>query len=165
MNATDPGGGMDGAKVAFIRTSGAVLITPMQLGPTMRMPASRTTASSSCSRRTPSPPTSLNPAEITTSPRTPAAVHSRATVTTCSLGTVITARSTGRPMAPTEGYAGIEWMAAALGFTGKTGPWKSYRSRLSRICQPMVLACRDAPMTAMERGRRMGSRECGMGQS
>jgi len=38
MKATGPGGGMVGAKVAFIDTAGAVFSTPMQLGPTMRIP-------------------------------------------------------------------------------------------------------------------------------
>ena len=38
MNATLPGIGSTGAKVAFIRTDGSVLATPMQFGPTMRMP-------------------------------------------------------------------------------------------------------------------------------
>ena len=38
MNATGPGGGITGAKLAFMDTAGSVLITPRQLGPTMRMP-------------------------------------------------------------------------------------------------------------------------------
>jgi hypothetical protein len=38
MNATGPAGGMVGAKVAFIDRSGAVFSTPMQLGPTSRIP-------------------------------------------------------------------------------------------------------------------------------
>jgi len=36
--ATRPWGGKTGEKLAFIRTSGAVLIRPRQLGPTMRIP-------------------------------------------------------------------------------------------------------------------------------
>ena len=38
MNATLPGIGSTGAKVAFIRIDGSVLASPMQLGPTSRMP-------------------------------------------------------------------------------------------------------------------------------
>ncbi len=90
-----PGGGAVGAKVAFIETAGSVLSTPMQLGPTMRIPYLRTTAISRRSRSTPSPPTSRNPAEITTNPATPAAPHSSATAITCSFGTTIIASSTG----------------------------------------------------------------------
>ncbi len=89
-----PGGGAVGAKVAFIEIAGSVLITPMQLGPTMRIPCLRTTSIRRCSRSTPSPPTSRNPAEITTNPATPAAPHSSATPITCSFGTTTTARST-----------------------------------------------------------------------
>src|SRR3990172_3403909 len=122
MNATGPTGGIEGANVAFIATPGSVLMTPMQLGPTIRMPALRTTSISWRSRSTPSPPTSLNPAEITTSPLTPASTHSRATRTTVSLGTAMMPRSTGLPIPLTEGNAGIEWIAGALGFTGYTGP-------------------------------------------
>ncbi len=59
------------------------------------MPASRQTSTSSLWRTAPSAPTSLNPAEITSSARVPAAAHSRATAATCSAGTAITARSTG----------------------------------------------------------------------
>ncbi len=35
---TRPGGGAVGANVAFIEISAAVFSTPMQLGPTIRMP-------------------------------------------------------------------------------------------------------------------------------
>jgi len=38
MNPTLPRDGTVAAKVALRRTPGSVLITPMQLGPTMRMP-------------------------------------------------------------------------------------------------------------------------------
>ncbi len=38
MNATLPGLGSTGAKIAFMRTAGSVLATPMQFGPTIRMP-------------------------------------------------------------------------------------------------------------------------------
>ena len=67
---------------------------PRQFGPTIRMPASRHTRSSSCCRPPPLSPVSANPAEITNKARTPTLAHSRATPTTRSAGTTITARST-----------------------------------------------------------------------
>ena len=65
MNPTPPGTAAGGAKVAFSRTRGDVLSTPRQLGPTIRIPASRHTSSSSCWRPAPSAPVSANPDEIT----------------------------------------------------------------------------------------------------
>ena len=67
--------GAAGANVAFMLTASAVFMTPMQLGPTMRMPAARTASTSACSRSMPSPPTSLNPAEITTASARAASVR------------------------------------------------------------------------------------------
>src|SRR6202171_1033504 len=78
MKPTRPRGGVVGPKVAFIDTSGAVLITPMQLGPTSRIPASRHTASRSACRLAPSSPDSANPDEITTRLLTPFLAHWRA---------------------------------------------------------------------------------------
>ena len=118
MKATGPGGGMTGAKVALSEYSGSVLSTPRQLGPTRRMPASRTRSSSLAWRSAPSPSVSPKPAEMTTSPRTPAAAHCSATPSTCCLGTTTTARSTGPGSDSSEGQAGIEWIDAADGFTG-----------------------------------------------
>ena len=82
MKPTRPGIAWRAPNVALSRTPGLVFSTPRQLGPTIRMPASRQTSSSSCWRRSPSSPASANPAEITSSARTPAAAHSRATPTT-----------------------------------------------------------------------------------
>ncbi len=50
-------------------------------------------------------------------------------------------------------------MDEAFGLTGYSGPVKPTLRRLSRICQPIVLERREAPMTAMDFGRRMASRE------
>ena len=100
-----PGGGGRSVKVALRRTSGAVLITPRQLGPIRRVPPSRQMLSSSRCRAAPSSPLSVNPAEITSRALAPAWVHSRATSHTCAAGTAITARSTFSGSAATEGYA------------------------------------------------------------
>ncbi len=98
-------GGATGAKVAFRRTAGSVLRTPMQLGPTMRMPCGAHAAAQLTPRpRAPSSPVSAKPAEITTRPRTPASpaliddARARA-----AAGTAITARSDGSGSAATEG--------------------------------------------------------------
>ena len=71
MNPTFPRFGTDAAKVALRRISGSVLITPMQLGPTIRIPYFLSLALTFASISAPTPPTSRNPAVIVTSPRTP----------------------------------------------------------------------------------------------
>ena len=68
-----PTGGMPAAKVAFRRL--LVSMIPRQLGPTTRMPSSRTRARRAFSRSAPSPPTSLKPAEITMAYRMPLAAQ------------------------------------------------------------------------------------------
>src|SRR6202011_1566020 len=118
MKPTRPRGGVAGPKVAFIETSGAMLITPMQLGPTSRIPASRHTASSSAWRLEPSPPDSANPEEITTRLLTPFFAHWRALPTTWIAGTATTARSTGPGISRTVGYAMTDWTTVAEGLTG-----------------------------------------------
>lgn len=98
-NPIDPGRAGVGANVAFKLTSASVLITPMQFGPIMRTPAARTVSRSNRSCRAPSSPVSENPAVITTSPRTPLAMHSSITPCTSLRGTITTARSTRSGMA------------------------------------------------------------------
>ena len=56
-------------------TPGAVFTTPMQLGPTMRMPCARARRTSSRSASAPSGPVSAKPAEMTTRPRTRFVAH------------------------------------------------------------------------------------------
>jgi hypothetical protein len=99
---TGPGTARCGANVAFRRTCSSVLSTPKQFGPMIRMPASRHTATSSRWRASPSSPTSRNPAEITSSERTPFVAHSRATSITYSAGTTTTARSISAGMSVIE---------------------------------------------------------------
>jgi hypothetical protein len=100
MKPTDPARAWCGANVALSRTPGAVLRTPRQFGPTIRIPAARQTSTSSCWRAAPSDPASAKPEEITTSARAPTAAHSRAIAATCSAGTMITARSTSPGTSP-----------------------------------------------------------------
>ena len=58
-----PGGGSDGANVAFIWW--CVLSTPRQFGPIIRTPCDRQSSTSSFSASAPSAPTSLKPAVMT----------------------------------------------------------------------------------------------------
>ncbi len=92
-----------GEKVASRFMSGEVLMTPMQFGPIIRMPAARTRSRRRCSRSAPSSPISEKPAVMTIRPRTPLAMHSFTTPSTLRRGTRITARSMGSGMAWTVG--------------------------------------------------------------
>ena len=103
MKPTEPGRAGVGAKVALSPTVGAVFSTPRQLGPITRIPDCRQMASSSRWRSAPASPVSAKPEEMTSSARTPAAAHSRATASTSSAGTTTTASSIGAAIALTEG--------------------------------------------------------------
>ena len=92
-----------GANVASMRTSGSVLITPMQFGPIIVIRYWRQRASRRSSRSIPAPPTSRKPAVITTSPGTPFFPHSSTAVRATSAGTEMIARSTGSGIASTLG--------------------------------------------------------------
>ena len=118
MKPTVPSAGRAAAKVAFIRTSGSVMITPMQFGPTTRIPAVRARSRSSISSRVPSGPVSEYPAVITTRPLTPLAIASSRTPLTRGRGTTTTARSIGPGMSRSRGKALMEWIESALGLTG-----------------------------------------------
>ena len=101
--ATLPATGSSGAKLTFSPCSGSVSRMPRQLGPISLSPASRQTASSSCSRSGPSSPISVKPAERTTRLLAPLATHSRAVSATASALTAITARSTSSGISATLG--------------------------------------------------------------
>ncbi len=115
---TVPAGTSARPKVAVNDTAGSLLTTPMQLGPTSRIPVDRQASSSSASRAAPSGPASANPAVITTSAATPAAAHSRATPGTSSAGTATIARSTCPGTSPIERLARRLPMKSAFGLTG-----------------------------------------------
>ena len=118
MSAAGPNGGITGANVALSENAGSALMTPRQLGPTMRMPRERTRSASARSRSAPSSPISRKPAVITTRPPTPASAHSPAMPNTRCFGTTMTARSTESGTEPMSGYARTEHTALADGFTG-----------------------------------------------
>ena len=77
MNAMDPGSGLSFRKVALRWAEG--LAKPTQFGPRSLKPYLALMTLISCSSLTPSLPTSRKPAEIMTTPSTPAFPHSSAT--------------------------------------------------------------------------------------
>ena len=79
-----PGGGREGAKVAFIRWS--VLSTPRQLGPTIRTPLAWQSSTSSCSASAPLALTSRNPAVMTMTDLAPALIALWTASLTCFAG-------------------------------------------------------------------------------
>ena len=101
--ATEPAGGIWGAKEALSLTRGSVCITPRQLGPTMRMPWWRTRSSSSRCSLAPAAPVSAKPAEIRMMARAPAAAQLSTTAAATRAGTATMPRSMGAPIASTEG--------------------------------------------------------------
>src|SRR5512146_590979 len=100
---TLPGGGAVGAKVASSRTAGSVLSTPIQLGPTIRIPDARTVSNSLSSSVRPADEASAKPDVITTTPCTCALAQSSIAAYTSLAGTATSARSTGAPIATTLG--------------------------------------------------------------
>ena len=115
-----PLGAERAAKVAFRR--GPATAMPRQFGPIRRAPWARTSASNCSCRSAPSLPTSANPAEITTSARTPLRSASSAAASTCSPGTAITARSTGSGISATEAYPRTPATAVTLRVHRVGGP-------------------------------------------
>ena len=149
-NPIDPAGTSARANVAVSDTSGDVFTTPMQFGPTSRIPLARHTSSSSASRAAPSAPASANPAVMTTSAETPAAAHSRATPGTAAAGTATIARSTP---SETRGVARRDPTNSAFGLTACSSPRKSLARMWRKAAPPKLSGRRDAPTTATDRGR------------
>ena len=115
---TVPAGTSARPKVAVSEISGSELTTPMQFGPTSRIPLARQTSSSSPSRASPAGPASAKPAVMTSSADTPASPQLRATSGTLAAGTATIARSTGSGMSLIDGYARRLPMNSAFGLTG-----------------------------------------------
>jgi len=93
-----------GLKVAA--TWAISLWKPSALGPQTRKPVRRARAAISPWRRACAPPCSAKPEEMITAWPTPAAAHSSSAGRTVSAGMATSARSTGAPMAPTDGKQG-----------------------------------------------------------
>ena len=116
--ATRPGLGATSAKVASSRTSGAVLTTPMVLGPMSRIPSRRAWSTSSALSPAPSAPVSAKPAEMTTRPCTRLRPHCSTTSATWSAGTTTTARSISSGTSRIDGWARTLATTSASGLTG-----------------------------------------------
>ena len=115
-NPTRPGFAIPAANVALNAPMGFMI--PRQFGPTTRMPCRRAAASTCRSSSTPAAPTSLNPALMMITPRTPASPHSSTRPGAVFGGVTMTARSTGSPIAPMVGYALTPRIAGRVGLTG-----------------------------------------------
>ena len=135
-------------------TSGAVLSTPRQFGPTSRIPLARQTASSSAWRSRPRDrPRRSRPR----APRARARRRRRTRArrrTTDSAGTAITASSTGSGTSAIERCAGRPPTVASRGCTTESRPGS--RPRAGCAARPRRPSPRgsDTPMTATDAGRR-----------
>src|SRR5215467_13831348 len=157
-NATSPLRAIAPAKVALSPVAGHII--PRQLGPTIRIRAERAICSTSCSRRAPSAPASLNPAEMTMAPPTPACAHSRMTPGTVAAGVTTTARSTGSGTSPIEAQALIPRTFRRFALTGYTAPPNGLVRRFHSTVRPTLPARSVAPITATLRGAKNTSSSC-----
>src|SRR5215210_7377302 len=146
------------AKVALRPLTG--LITPRQLGPTMRILPRLASSRTCCSSSAPTSPASLKPAEMTMAPSTPASAHSRMIPGTVGAGETMTARSTCSGTSRTLGYAFIPRTLDRFGLTGKTVPPNGLPIRLRITVRPTLPALSVAPITASVSGRKITSRGC-----
>ena len=155
-----PGRGRTPTKVASSDTSGAVLTTPMELGPTRRMPWRWASSTTPCSSSAPASPDSEKPALITTRPCTRLCAQSSTTAATWSADTHTTARSMSSGTSRIDGYERTLATYEALTLTGYTGPWKPPSSSRLNTSYPMEPGRREAPTTATERGARRRRTDC-----
>ena len=153
MKASFPGAALVCAKLALRPISGTS--RPRQLGPRMRSRCGRA-ASSICCWRDAAP---LSRPAVRTiaafAPRWPSSAIKGGTV---AGGVQMTARSGATGRLATSGYASTPATAWYFGFTGITGPANPPNSRLRITVAPTLLGRVEAPMTAMEPGRRRKSR-------
>ena len=154
---TRPGFAIPAANVALKPLMG--LMTPRQLGPTIRMPDSRARARIRRSSATPSGPISLNPAEMTMAEWIPSRAHSSMRSGTPGAGVTMTARSIGPGADARSGYALIPRMLGRFGLIGRTVPPNGLLMRFHRMVRPTLPAFSVAPTTATVPGEKNGSRE------
>ena len=106
-------------------------------------------ASSLMDSSIPGAPNSLNPAEITTAPRTPTSPQSRMIPGMDGAGVTTTARSTCSGMSLPLGYALMPSTLGRFGFTGNTAPPKGVLIRFHRVVRPTLPGFSVAPITAI----------------
>uniref|UniRef100_A0A0S6YYH0 Uncharacterized protein n=1 Tax=Mizugakiibacter sediminis TaxID=1475481 RepID=A0A0S6YYH0_9GAMM len=119
-SASPPGCGRATAKVAFRPTCGRT--TPKLFGPSRRTPPSRAMRSTRACRSRPLSSLSAKPPLSTAAAGMRARTQSPTTCSTASAGTAITARSTGRGSACSEGKQGRPDSSARRGLTANTSP-------------------------------------------
>ena len=124
----------------------AVDTTPRQLGPTMRMPCRRAAASTSSCMRSPSAPSSANPAETTTAVGTPAVPHSRDDLGHRRGGDGDDRQVGHRVELVERATASTPPTTPAVGCTTLTRPLNDSR-RWARIRRPGDVSSRPAPIT------------------
>ena len=105
-------------KVPFIRTSSLPFSSPMQFGPTIRMPWPRARSIRSACRASPSSPTSEKPAETMQTALTPSSPASSTRSFTAAPGTAMITRSGVSGQSASVGYAATPWTYGAFGLTG-----------------------------------------------
>src|SRR5690625_2603244 len=153
ISATLPGRASAGMNEAFSPIEGR--ITPSEFGPRKRIPpAARLTSSS---KRRPSVPISLNPADTMTAALTPAREHSATTRATSAAGTTIIARSISCSTAVMCGYARCPKTFFRLRLIGNTSPWYGLSSRFRTSAAPTLPTRSVAPITAIDWGLKTAS--------
>ncbi len=149
---TLPAGGVAGLNVALRWTSSPSESTPMQFGPTSRMPEARADARNACSTSWPLGDASAKPAVITTATRTPAAAHCETASAAAAAGTAMIASSGTGCTSAIDATHGRPAISVACGLTAWIAPRKPPAMMLSRILRPIEPASRDAPITATDAG-------------
>ena len=136
--------------------SGRLLITPRQLGPTMRMLRRRARSSIARCIAAPSSPSSSKPEEMTTAAGMPASAASARVASTAVAGTAITARSTGPGTSTRRGHAGTPPISVTVGWTACTVPVKPPATIERSTAAPTPVPSRRTPVTATLRGYSSG---------
>jgi WS/DGAT/MGAT family acyltransferase len=123
------------------------------LGPsTRRSGEAAAAATSSRSNRAPAVPVSRKPAEITTTPATPAVPHSRTSAGTVAAGVQMIATSGACASSETEFAASMPCTARCRSLTGCTSPANEPSVRLAITTPPTLAGSGPAPTTATRSG-------------
>ena len=152
-NAIFPDIGIWFAKLAF--SLARLLTIPRQFGPTILKPDRSASFLIVVSNCWPCFPISFPPAEIMTTPPTPASAHSLTIWRAEVMGVAMTARSTGAFRSLMEGQAGSFHSFLCLGLMGWTSPGKPRSIKLCIKAAPTLPFLSLAPTTAIDSGRKI----------
>ena len=145
--------------VAFRRTSGALLISPSELGPTSRSPASRTMSSSLGSSQDDASMSCAGPAGTTSNAFAPVAAAAAAKSRTAASSTARMTRSGATSSSPRLRKDRPADATAPPGSTHSTTPQKPPLRMFSTNARPTFPGVSAAPMTATDEGARIGRSE------